>query len=79
MFYDELKSVSIAAIEDAIAKAISELAGTNFTVHHLKYRSQQHPWSKGRYFSLTPRTILNWQSRMEAMKSFNRRSALLQT
>ncbi len=31
MFYDELKSVSIAAIEDAIAKAISELAGTNFT------------------------------------------------
>ncbi len=31
MFYEELKSVSIAAMEDAIAKAISTLAGTNFT------------------------------------------------
>jgi hypothetical protein len=31
VFYDELKSVSIAAMEDAIAKAISTLAGANFT------------------------------------------------
>jgi hypothetical protein len=31
LFYDELKSVSIAAMEDAIAKAISTLAGANFT------------------------------------------------
>ncbi len=31
MFYDELKSVSIAAMEDAIANAISTLAGANFT------------------------------------------------
>ncbi len=31
MFYDELKSVSIAAMEEAIAKAISSLAGANFT------------------------------------------------
>ncbi|HEY1411565.1 MAG TPA: hypothetical protein VGF36_05460 [Rhodopila sp.] len=30
MFYDELKSVSIAAIEEAIGKAISDLAGANF-------------------------------------------------
>jgi hypothetical protein len=31
VFYDELKSVSIAAMEEAIAKAISGLAGANFT------------------------------------------------
>jgi len=31
VFYDELKSVSIAAMEDAIAKAISTLAGASFT------------------------------------------------
>ncbi len=31
MFYDELKSVSIAAMEEAIANAISTLAGANFT------------------------------------------------
>jgi hypothetical protein len=30
MFYDELKSVSIAAMEEAIARAISGLAGTRF-------------------------------------------------
>jgi hypothetical protein len=30
MFYDELKSVSIAAMEDAIARAISGLAGASF-------------------------------------------------
>jgi hypothetical protein len=30
MFYDELKSVSIAAMEEAIATAISRLAGANF-------------------------------------------------
>lgn len=30
MFYDELKGVSIAAIEDAIGKAISDLVGTSF-------------------------------------------------
>ncbi|HBK06240.1 MAG TPA: hypothetical protein DDZ81_10300 [Acetobacteraceae bacterium] len=31
MFYDELKSASIAAIEQAIGKAISELVGAEFT------------------------------------------------
>ena len=31
MFYDELKGVSIAAMEEAIAAAISGLAGANFT------------------------------------------------
>lgn len=31
MFYDELKSVSISAMEDAIAQAISALAGAKFT------------------------------------------------
>jgi hypothetical protein len=31
MFYDELKSVSIAAIEAAIGKAISDLVGASFT------------------------------------------------
>jgi hypothetical protein len=30
MFYDELKGVSIAAIEEAIGKAISTLVGTDF-------------------------------------------------
>ncbi len=30
MFYDELKSVSIAAIEEAIGKAISDLVGASF-------------------------------------------------
>ena len=30
MFYDELKSVSIAAIEEAIGRAISELVGASF-------------------------------------------------
>jgi hypothetical protein len=31
VFYDELKSVSIAAMEEAIANAISTLAGAKFT------------------------------------------------
>ena len=31
MFYDELKRVSIAAIEEAIGNAVSELAGAQFT------------------------------------------------
>jgi hypothetical protein len=31
VFYDELKGVSIAAMEEAIATAISALAGANFT------------------------------------------------
>jgi hypothetical protein len=31
MFYDELKTASIAAIEQAIGKAISDLVGAEFT------------------------------------------------
>jgi hypothetical protein len=31
MFYDELKSVSIAAMEEAIADAISGIVGSRFT------------------------------------------------
>ena len=31
MFYEELKSVSIAAMEEAIGKAITAIAGTGFT------------------------------------------------
>lgn len=31
MFYDELKSVPIAAMEEAIARAISDLTGADFT------------------------------------------------
>jgi len=31
MFYDELKGVSIAAMEEAIGRAISDLAGASFT------------------------------------------------
>ena len=31
MFYEELKGVSIAAMEAAIGKAISDLVGSNFT------------------------------------------------
>jgi hypothetical protein len=31
MFYDELKSASITAIEEAIGKAISDLVGAQFT------------------------------------------------
>ena len=31
MFYDELKSVSVTAIEQAIGKAVTDLAGAQFT------------------------------------------------
>jgi hypothetical protein len=31
MFYEELKSVSIAAMEEAIGKAITAIAGAGFT------------------------------------------------
>lgn len=31
MFYEELKGVSIVAMEEAIGKAISELVGSSFT------------------------------------------------